>query len=120
MAIESTDIELKKWGKFFGDGGSRLGFPTSSPETKAIEGRGGRQCEDGYVPADIQATEDAVRAMTKKFPELGVVAKEFYMTGHSSDVMALRLTKRLGRNISRTKVFDLVDRVHHCVAMHMA
>ena len=112
MAISDVDVRLKKWGKFFGDGRNGLGFPTSSPETKAIDGRG-RQCDDGYVPADVQATEDAVKAMKRKFPELFDVVEEFYTTGHRSDVMALRL------NVSRTKLFELLDRSHYVIASNL-
>ena len=120
MAIESVDVRLKKWGRFHRDTGSGLGFPSQSPESRMNEGGcSGGQCDDGYVPDDVQATEQAVLAMSKQFPELGAVVKEFYMTSHRSDVMAERLSRDLPFKVSRTKLFELVDRAHHCIAMHV-
>ena len=115
MAIGWIDDDLDKWGRYMGGRDSGMGFPTCSPEARAGEGTASKQVADGFVPIDVARMERAVLAMGKKDSDLSAVVKEFYMTGHTREVQAKRLSAKLDRNISRRTLCELVDRAHYFI-----
>ena len=112
MAIEWIDREMQRWGKALRDGRGALGFPSQSAEVRAIEGSGAKDAADGFVPEDVARIERAVLAMDV---DLQVVVKEFYMTGHSGEVVADRLSRKLKKKVSRQSLYQMIDRSHYFI-----
>ena len=112
--IKWVDVQMQVWGKAIADS-DVLGYPRMSVEAKMQNGclSAGSEACDGYLSEGVQKMEAAVLQLPD---DLKVVARECYTNGHSRDVQAKIVARRINRRVGRRRLNEMLDQTHQRIA----
>ncbi len=126
--IEWVNTELEAWGSFMQGGAVQLGFSRESLEYRMmtygpdslIKDCKASNAPDPYLPDNVARAEFILRDRFIIPRELRLMAIEVYIRqGCTRNDQASAVSRKLGVPVSRRKLIDMLDFLHHRYEAHV-